>query len=113
MALNQLLVKPLEKLRTRIITIPVTCLQSELDAVTMFYTDTISTLTHDDEKSWKTGYGTDKPFMPEDNDRKILAECVKIHTSENIALLSNDRAFVFPKFKEQIESKFGILIECL
>ena len=31
----------------------------------------------------------------------------------DISLISNDRAFIFPKYKDKIESVHGIMIECL
>jgi hypothetical protein len=49
--------------------------------------------------------------MPEENDRKILAECIKIPEDANI--ISNDRAFTFYKFKDKIEADFKIKIEVL
>jgi len=108
---KKILEKPLSKLKERITEIQLNCLQSELDAIEAFYDNIISTLTDDDKKLWNTGYGEGKPLMPEPNDRKILAECIKME--EDVCLISNDRAFTFDKFKTRIESDYDILIECL
>jgi hypothetical protein len=111
-ALNILLDKPISKLKEKITEIPIIFGQSDLDSVTAFYNNIISTFTQTDEEEWKTGYGTNKPFMPEENDRKILTECIKLGKTD-ISLISNDRAFIFPKYKDKIESNYGIMIECL
>lgn len=108
---NKILEKPLTKLKERITELKINCLQSELDAIESFYNDIISTLTEDDKTSWNVGYGEVKPLMPGPNDRRILAECIKLE--EDVCLISNDRAFTFDKFKTKIESDHNVLIECL
>ena len=106
-----LLDKPLLKLKERIKELNVSCVKSDIDSIEIFYSNIISTLTQEEIADWKRGYGENKPLMPEHNDRTIIAECKK--APQKITIISNDRAFTFPKYKIALEREHNLLIEAL